>query len=473
MFLETARKIPAFDNSDSLCWRSTFHCERDRKNRVHGQSPTWRQIEIPWKLLQSDAFLPRMGWERWWRWICNYSFFRGTSMTSFSIERPAILGGAPVRPAGPPTWPRNDPLVHSALMNLIDSGDWGRYHGPHVPELTRRLSEYFGIAHVIPCGSGTAAVELALRGVGVMPDDEVILAGYDFKANFQNILCLRAVPILVDLDPTTWQLNPERLSAAISNRTRSILISHLHGGFVDVRQVQEIAKAHGLTVVEDICQNPGATLFGRLAGKWGDVSVLSFGGSKLLTAGRGGAVLTDRPEIAERIKRYTHRGNEAYPLSEMQAAIVRPQIDELDKFNTKRRETVQTLSFRLANMEGLSALQLPSDELLPAYYKVGFRYRAECFDGLSRSLLIDSLRAEGIPFDAGFRGLHLVHSNRRFRAADELIEATQADSKMLTLHHPILLEGEIAVNQICDAITKIKTYASEIRSKFAAADPSN
>ncbi len=381
-----------------------------------------------------------------------------------NAEKPAILGGPPVRPEGPPTWPRSDPLVDLAIRNLLTTGDWGRYHGPHVPELCRRLSEYQNVEHVLLCSSGTAAVELALRGVGVSEKDEVILAGYDFKANFQNILCLRATPVLVDLDPSTWQLDCSRLETAISTRTKAILISHLHGGFVDMPKVREIADAQGIPVVEDICQCPGAMLFGRLAGNWGDVGVHSFGGSKLLTAGRGGAVFTQRTDIAERIKRYVHRGNEAYPLSEAQAAIIRPQIDQLDFLNESRRQTVRRLCSRLGEGAGLTALQLPNVNLVPAYYKVGFRYRAEDFQGMSRSLFVKSLRAEGIAFDPGFRGLHLIHASRRFRTAGELTQSSRADAEMLTLHHPVLIHGNEAVDEVVAAIEKVRAWSEEIQS---------
>ncbi len=381
-----------------------------------------------------------------------------------NAERPAILGGLPIRPEGPPGWPRTDPQVEMAIRNLLATGDWGRYHGPHVPELCRRLAEYQNVEHVLPCSSGTVAVELALRGVGVVEKDEVILAGYDFKANFQNILCLRATPVLVDVDSSTWQLDCEKLSTAITGRTKAILISHLHGGFVDAPKVRQIADSQGIPVIEDICQCPGAMLYGRRAGNWGDVSVLSFGGSKLLTAGRGGAVITPRTDIAERIKRYVHRGNDAYPLSEAQAAIVRPQIDQLDYLNGCRREFVEKLTSKLSDQTGLKALQRPSENLLSAYYKVGFQYFAVEFQDMPRSLFIAALQAEGIAFDSGFRGLHLIHASRRFVAGDELIQASRADSGMLTLHHPVLLEGEDAISEVVAAIEKVRKYAVEIHS---------
>ncbi len=359
--------------------------------------------------------------------------------------------------------------MRQVLRAMIDSGEWGRYHGPHVPELCRRLAEYHAVEHVLVCSSGTSAVELALRGVGVREGDEVIVAAYDFKANFQNVLHLKAIPVFVDLDPITWQLDCSRIEAALSARTRAIVVSHLHGGVVAMPHVRQMADAHQIAVVEDACQNPGATLFGRRAGTWGDVGVLSFGGSKLLTAGRGGAILTSRAEIAERIKRHVLRGNDAYPLSEIQAAILRPQIDELDALNERRGRAVDRLCSLLQSVGGLIPLQLPTNEITPAYYKVGLRYRAAVFGGLPRDSFVEALRAEGIAVDRGFHSNHLIHGSRRFRAIGELTEATLADAGMITLHHPVLLEDDAAIDNVVVAVRRIQQHAIEIKSRDASA----
>ena len=383
-------------------------------------------------------------------------------MSNPGAKRPAILGGTPIRSAGPPDWPRFDDQIQASFERLIQTGDWGRYHGPHGPELSHRLARYHNVDHLLLCSSGTSAVELALRGVGVSPGDEVILAGYDFKANFQNILCLGAVPVLIDLLPNTWQLDPDQIDIAITPKTRAIIASHLHGGFVEIPRIRQIVGSRPIQIIEDACQNPGAMIQGERAGTLGDVSVLSFGGSKLLTAGRGGAVLTRHSEIIERIKRYVNRGNEAYPLSEMQSAILIPQLLQLDDFNNQRLQAVQSLCQRLKGIPGLTILQPPTQDVLPAYYKLGLCYRTEEFGNLSRDQFATAMRAEGIPIDAGFRSLHLIHAARRFRAATQLDEATKADSGMLTLHHPILLEGKSAMDEIITAIELIQFHVAEI-----------
>ena len=262
-------------------------------------------------------------------------------------------------------------------------------------------------------------------------------------------------------DTSQRQLDVSQLQAAITPKTRAILVSHLHGGVVDIRRVREIAEPRGIAVIEDACQNPGAMLYGKRAGTWGDVGVLSFGGSKLLTAGRGGAVLTAQSSIAERVKRYVLRGNDAYPLSEIQAALIAPQLHALDAMNAQRCRAVLQIRSALSDIEGLTPLQLPTAELQPGYYKLGFCFSATDF-GLSREHFVSALRAEGVAIDAGFRGNHLIHGSRRFRAVGELTQATRADEHIVTLHHPVLIEEERAIAQVGDAVQRVHRHAAQI-----------
>lgn len=377
---------------------------------------------------------------------------------------PAILGGIPVRTAGPPVWPPDDPDVADAVAKCVADGAWGQYCGPSHDALAARLADDHGCAHALPCASGTVAVELALRGLKVAPGDEVVMAAYDFKANFQNVLLLGATPVLVDLDPHNWNLAVEHLDAAIGEKTRAILVSHLHGGYVCMPEVMEIANRHSLPVLEDACQMPGARIHGRIAGTTGDVGVLSFGGSKLLTAGRGGAVLSDRDDVVQRIRIYTQRGNEAYPLSELQAAVLLPQLDKLSERNTVRAKNVEYLRQRLEERPGLKPFRngAGDNDSQPGYYKLGLQYDAAEFGAMSRELFSEALRAEGVGVDLGFRALHTTHSRRRFRTAGDLPNADDADNRVMTLHHPVLLEDTAAMDEIVSAVEKIRGHAEGI-----------
>ena len=349
-----------------------------------------------------------------------------------------------------------------ALQTAWESGDWGRYHGPHVERLTKQISSFLAATHVMLCASGTAAVELALRGLQVGPGDEVLLSAYDFKGNFQNVLTVGATPVLVEIGPRDWQIGPENLAAAVTPRTKAILVSHLHGGIVAMPEVLRLAEKFGLPVIEDACQMPGAIIGGKQAGTWGDVGVWSFGGSKLLTAGRGGALFTNRADVAQRVHLHTHRGNEAYPLSELQAAVLVPQIEQLEHHNQQRGKNAELLREMLRQVPGLTPLTPALIDSQPGYYKFGMQFDPQVW-GLSRDRFALAMRAEGIAIDAGFRSLHRIHSARRFRTASMLQEADRADEQILTLHHPILLtESPDEIHQIIGAALKIQRHSKEI-----------
>jgi dTDP-4-amino-4,6-dideoxygalactose transaminase len=383
--------------------------------------------------------------------------------TSNDLTLPAILGGKPLRPEGPPAWPLAWEEVALAVKQSLDEGGWGQYHGPNTRLLTERLSSYHEVEFVELCCSGTFAIELALRALQIGPGDEVILAAYDFIGNFNDIVAVGARPVLIDLDPDNWNLNPELICEAIGPNTRAVLISHLHGGVVPMKRIVEIAREYGLRVIEDACQTPGALVEGRKAGTWGDAGVISFGGSKLLSAGRGGAMLTSSPEIRQRAQVYCNRGNHAYPLSELQATVLLPQLERLDQRNQARAASVSKLAESLHHLSGLRLLNNRESSVFPGYYKLGFQFDSDQFDGLSRDSFVRAARAEGIEFNAGFRALHLCRSSRRFRKAGELAIATMADANMLVLHHPALLAGDEAIDQVTRGILRIRAWADAIR----------
>ena len=348
-----------------------------------------------------------------------------------------------------PRWPPNDPDVAEAVRRAITEGSWGQYRGPYVPRLAEVLADFFGLPYAYPCCSGTFAVELALRSLGVGPGDEVLMAGYEYPGNFRAIEAIGARPVLVDVHALNWNLNPALLAAAVGDRTRAVLVSHLHGGLVPMSAVLEIAQRHGLAVVEDICQAPGAIVDGRQAGTWGDVAVLSFGGSKLLTAGRGGAIVTRRAEVHQRAKVFCEQGNHAFPLSELQAVALLPQLAKLPEQNQRRSLAVRHLFDRLRSSSALKPLENPSKSCVPVYYKVGFRFEAA--GDKSRADLIAAAQSEGVAIDAGFRGF-LLRGGKRCRVSGELAECRRAAESALVLHHPVLLEPLDAIDRVADAL---------------------
>jgi dTDP-4-amino-4,6-dideoxygalactose transaminase len=383
---------------------------------------------------------------------------------SDAVELPAILGGNPLRPEGPPAWPPAWEDVSQALRQSIENGSWGLYHGPNTRLLIERLSSYFEVEFVELCCSGTFAVELALRALQIGDGDEVILSDYDFIGNFNDIVAVGARPVLIDVDAENWNLDPELIVEAIGPRTRAILASHLHGGMVPMKRVVEIAREHGLSVIEDACQTPGAIVDGRKAGTWGDVGVISFGGSKLLSAGRGGAMITSSPEIRQRAQIYCNRGNHAYPLSELQATAILPQLDQLDHRNQQRASGVSKLMEALKRIRGLRFLKNRTPSTLPGYYKLGFQYDPQEFESLSRAMFVRAAQAEGVDFNVGYNAFHKCRSSRRFRKQGELGFAAEADVGMVILHHPALIDGEESLSQVARCVERLRHWANSIPS---------
>ncbi|QJW94368.1 DegT/DnrJ/EryC1/StrS family aminotransferase [Frigoriglobus tundricola] len=442
------------------------------------------------------------------------------------VDLPALLGGPPLFPGGPPAWPLPDADVLAALGAATASGAWGQYHGEHVGALEAELAAFHGVPHALTCASGTLGVEAALRALRVGPGDEVVMAAYDYESNFLTLHALGAKPVLIDVHPANWNLDPANLEAALTPQTKAVVCSHLHGGLVPMRAVMDIARARGVGVVEDAAQAPGAIVEGRPAGTWGDVGTLSFGGSKLLTAGRGGALLFADAQLHQRAKTWLHRGIQHWaPLSELQAAALRPQLRKLKDATRHRggrvRELVEALGGppppaeeptppaplpegrgekeedpfpgpslrggendhriggafgepreasravtplpegRGAGGVGLSPFTNATLDSFAAYYKLGFRYDPVTF-GLSRELFVKALRAEGVAFDAGFKALHIGRSPSRFRAAGDLAHAAAAHAGCVILHHPVLSGATGDVRRVAEAVAKVYRYRGDL-----------
>lgn len=360
-----------------------------------------------------------------------------------------------------PEWPVTDDAIRAVFAAMLEDGSWGRYHGPHCDALRAELASYHRIEHVLLSSSGTSAVEIALRTIPVGQGDEVILSAYDFKANFINVLTVGATPVLVDTLPDQPVMDVDHIESAISDRTRAILVSHLHGSLVPIHRVCELAKSRSLLVIEDACQSPGAVLAGKRVGTLGDIGILSFGGSKLLTAGRGGAVLTNNPAIAQRARLWTQRGNDASPLSEMQAAVLLPQLRTLDRLNALRHRRVQQLRQLLDDSPLQLSCPLPdlddshtaSSMSLPAWYKLPFLFRDQQHS-IRREIICRRLRDCGIPLDPALSALHRIHARSRFRAIGPLSNATRLHDSLMTLHHTALLYEDHQLPIVAESIRR-------------------
>ena len=354
-------------------------------------------------------------------------------------------------------WPITSDQVRESVLASIEDGDWGAYHGKYTSQLIADWQQLLSVDHVVLCCSGTIAVELALRGAGVCAGDEVILAAYDFPGNFRAIEAIGATPVLVDVQAGGWVVEPNDIAAAISDKTKAILVSHLHGQIADIPKIKSIVNATGdsIKIVEDACQSPGGSLGGRPLGTLGDVGVFSFGGSKLLSAGRGGAVVTDDESIAQRIKVFSERGNDSFPLSQLQAAALLPQLDQLGELTHQRLASALFLCEQINQIEGLTTLDLSSARsgvvslptLIPIY-KIPVRVDDERVDVETLGV---NLQANSLPVGLGFRGFYR-RSKRRCRQPVELPNSKIAAEQTLLISHPVLLHDRVTLELVVDCL---------------------
>ncbi len=374
---------------------------------------------------------------------------------------PAVLGGAPLFPKGPPEWPGSLPEVRDALIEAWADGSWGRYDGPLVERLQQTAADWLGRKHALGVASGTLGLELALKalGVGSTPGNEttrvgVALCDYDYPGNFLTIHHLGAVPILIDTDLQTGQMCPASLTKAINHSeipVKAVVASVLHGSSPDLGAIASVCDKAGIPMIEDACQGVGGALFGKRHGSHGAISIWSFGGSKLLSAGRGGMVFTNDPVLAQRMRLANTRGSVVAGLSELQAAAVLAQWPQLESRHTHRAREAEILRNALTNVPGVRVSKPLAEPKECAYYKFDFWLDAppERFEWA-----LSALKNEGLAIDRGFRSLSLGRSASRFHAPVSLQTSHKNSPQRVVLHHPVLLE-EGAGEKIARAIKRV------------------
>ncbi|MGQ0572015.1 MAG: DegT/DnrJ/EryC1/StrS family aminotransferase [Armatimonadota bacterium] len=333
----------------------------------------------------------------------------------------ALLGGPRTRTRPFPTWPQFGPPEEGALVGALRSGHWGRTTGHLNEEFERRFAVYQRAARAITCVNGTVALELALRAAGVGPGDEVIVPSYTFIATASAVLHLGATPVFVDIDPTTYSLDPQSAAGVLSSRTRAIIPVHLAGAPADMDGIAGIAAGPGIAVIEDAAQATGAEWRGRRVGAIGDLGTFSFQSTKVLTAGEGGAVVTNNPAYAEVVWSLQNvgrvPGGEWYEhhrlgwnlrMTEFQAAVLLAQMDRLDGQIALRAGNAARLDALLRKVDGIEPLATLSGVTRHPHYLYVFRYRPSAFGGLSKAQFIEALVAEGIPAMPGYPPLHTM-----------------------------------------------------------------
>jgi len=359
------------------------------------------------------------------------------------VSRLAIFGGTPERSRPFPSWPVFDDSEEEALLDVLRSGNWWRYsHGQavdataaeagqpssKVAEFQAAFAEFQGARYGIACANGSAALEVALKALGVGPGDEVIVPPYTFIATATAALNVNAVPIFADIDYETFNLAPQRVEEAITPRTRAVIPVHFAGQAADMDAFLGIAQRHNLVVLEDAAHGHGATWKGRGLGSIGHAGTFSFQASKNMTAGEGGLIITNDRDLAELCESYVwggrkigrpwyehHRLGWNYRMTEFQGAILSQQLKRLAGQNARRRENAAYLDAQLVKLPGIRPLRIQPYATGHSHHLYIFRFDEAEF-GVSRAGFLAALQAEGIPCLAGYA--HPLYKNPMFLRHD-------------------------------------------------------
>jgi perosamine synthetase len=293
--------------------------------------------------------------------------------------RLAIEGGEKAVPDGlAKPWPIITQEDIDAVTGVLKRGViWG----PDAPEkvaLEKEWAAYCGVKYCIVTNSGTSAMHACVAGVGVEAGDEVIVPAFTFWATAQAVLCQNAIPVFVDIDPVSYNIDPEKIEEKITDRTKAIIVVHVHGLPCDMDEITAIAKRHGLAVLEDAAHAHGSEYRGRKAGNLGDMAMFSLNGTKNLPGGEGGFVTTNDPDFYEKARLTCMFGEKKVPVGnirpydahtmgnnyrpvEMTCAFVRSQLKRLDEHNRLRIRNVDFLNRELGKIQGVVTPHEPDD----------------------------------------------------------------------------------------------------------------
>jgi perosamine synthetase len=363
-----------------------------------------------------------------------------------TADRPAILGGTPLRRkpfvVGPMIDEDEERMVLEALRGhhfsrYIGSSspdieavlrlpsreaasietDWHFLGGPNVRAFAAEFAEMAGCRFAIPVSNATSGLSAALAASGVGSGDEVIVPAISFTATGSSVLMFNSIPVFVDVDSRTFCIDPAAVEAAVSPRTRAILPVHLLGNACDMQALGDIAERHRLRIIEDCAQAPGVRWRGRHVGTIGNAGVFSFQQSKNIMTGEGGMIITDDAEIARKARLILNHGEVVmedhhsdadlvnvvgcnFRMPELCAAVGRAQLRKLDTVNEWRNRNYRHLVDRLAGVPGFESPYVPQD-VDYICHAAAFLYDA-AETGLARDLFVAAVRAEGIPMGTGY-----------------------------------------------------------------------
>lgn len=340
------------------------------------------------------------------------------------------------------------PLVgkeeEKAVIEVLRSGKLAQ--GEKVEEFEEAFAKYCRTKYAVAADNGTAALMVALTAAGVGPGDEVITTPFTFIATANSIIFTGAKPVFVDIDPDTFNINPELVEGAITKRTKAIMPVHLYGLMADMEKINKIARKHRLIVIEDAAQAHGADINGKKAGSWGLAGTFSFYPTKNMTTGEGGMITTNDKNLAKKAKLLRNQGMEKryyhdiigynFRMTDIAAAIGIEQLKKLESFTKKRIKNAEYLNKKLSDVGGVVIPKTPKN-YRHVYHQYTIRVR-------NRDLLTTGLEKEKVGYGVYYPVP--IHKQKPYKEFSNLKfpEAEKAARQVVSLPiHPDVSKNDL------------------------------
>lgn len=374
-----------------------------------------------------------------------------------------------------PPWPPYLPETEEKLLSIYRSGKWGLC-GEYEKKLMEEFAAYQDTKHCIWMCNGTTTLECALLALGVGPGDEVIVPGVTWVATAQAVQYVGATPVIVDIDPDTLCIDPEKVREAITPRTRAIIPVHLYSAIADMDAINAIAKEYGIHVLEDCAHAHGTKQHGKGVGSLSSFGSFSFQLSKLMTAGEGGCLTTNDDHLADLAFRLSHIGNSRlfpqeplpvdlechqYRFTEFQAAIIYDQLQHQDEYRAKRQTGAKLVNEYIKDIPCIKMQKSSYEDDDRDYYFFTFLLqKAFLKEGLTREQVLAMIRAEGILLGVGwgcplYKSLAWNSSEGKYIKHNTDVCEDVMYNRLMAISHRVLLAEQSVVERWAEALRKV------------------
>ena len=390
-----------------------------------------------------------------------------------------------------PEWPPRDEETAEALKKVYMEGNWS-FNSPAEQEFEKAFAEYHGAKYGIFMVNGTTTLECSLAALGIKPGDEVIVPALTWMATALAASYLGAIPVIVDIEPTTLCMDPEKMRAAITPKTKAIIPVHVYGSTADMEKILEIADAHGIPVIEDCAHMHGGFWNGRGAGSWGKIGSFSFQQSKTMSSGEGGICITSDPELAEKLFLLKHIGYSRgipqgqaqrapegllchnYRATAFQAVILSQQLKNLKSMIDSYASNAEYLRNAIKDIPGVR-MQAPGRLSTPqGYYSFHLIFDGEPFKDIPKAIINEACGAEGFPIGNGTHGpvykaslfnLNLEKGEYRIpdgrcAVCEDLFPRTLGSAHYVLTRRDTVEKLSAVLHKIYDNIDELKQYAA-------------